>query len=238
MKKIAGILLAVVLSVTNVNAASLCSYKETTELNKIASNVKATYEMVEKTIHFDDKDATKEVVVISIFNITEKVYVVVKNNYDIIERTYTFKDTKEGIAEFEWENLDKVTNFTIEVYTTNKTNCPYERLKTTYLITPRFNEYFNREACNENPDFYLCQKYVNFKEVDETSFLNQLENYKKGNIDDSGEKVEEPELTMIDKIINFINNYKLYILGGIAITISLSLIIYRSKTKKQRDLGL
>lgn len=238
MKKIASILFAMIFCISNVKAASLCSYKETTELNKIASNVKATYELLEKTIHFEDKDATKEIFNISIFNITENVYVIVKNNYNNMEKTYTYADSKEGIVEFDWENSDKVTNFTIEVYSTSKTSCPHEKLKTTYLITPRFNEYSNREVCNENPDFYLCQKYVNFKEVDETKFLSQLENYKKGSITDSDEKLDEPELTMFDKIFNFINNYKLYILGGIAIIITASLIIYKIRTKKQRDLGL
>ena len=239
MKKILAILFIVFLYNSNVYAASICDYKEQTAINQKASNIKVSYEVVTETIKFEDMDSTMEVFDISIFNITEDFYVIVKNNVTEEEKYFSSSDAKDGVVHFKWTYADNVTNFTIQVFTTDKTSCPDEKYKTIYLTTPRYNTYYNVGTCQDNPDFYLCQKFVTFSEIDEEKFFQQLESYKNGEINDSGEEPKNPSNDNItDIIFNFLNEYKWYILGSIVIIVGVTIVIQRIRTKKQRELGL
>lgn len=238
MKKILAIVFAIFLFNMEVSAASLCSYKEQTEINQKAANVKVTYEVVTDTVHFEDMDSTMEVFDISIFNITEELYVIVKNNITREEKTFTHSDTVDGVATFRWTYAESVTNFTIQVYTTNKTSCPDEKFKTFYLTTPRYNEYYDVEVCQELSEFYLCQKFVTFSEISEEKFFTQLENYRNGDVNNKGEEIPNKDEKLTDKIFNFLDENKWFIIGGLVVIVGGSLIIYRVRTKKQRELGL
>lgn len=238
MKKILAILIAIFLFNMEVSAASLCSYKEQTEINQKAANVKVTYEVVTDIVHFEDMDTTMDVFDISIFNITEDLYVIVKNNINDEEKVFTYNDTVDGVAKFRWTYADSVTNFTIQVYTTNKTSCPDEKFKTFYLTTPRYNEYYDVEVCQELSDFYLCQKFVTFSEIDEEKFFTQLDNYRNEDPNDKDKDIQDKDEKITDKIFNFLDENKWFIIGGLVIIIGGTLIIYKVKTKKQRELGL
>lgn len=238
MKKVIAIIFVLFLFTTNVEASSLCSYKEQTELNQKASNVKVSYEIENEVIQFEDKPANTEFFNISILNVTKELYVIVKNNINNEEKKLTFQESNDGIVTFKWDYVDSVTNFTIEVYTTESTSCPHTKVKTSYLTTPRYNEYYDREVCQENSDFYLCQKYVTQEEVNESNFLEKLEGYKKGEINNTGDDLTHEEVTLMDRIFNIINEYKWFILGGTLIIIISIVLIHQKKTKKQRDLGL
>lgn len=238
MKKILTFLTVMFLFNINVSAASLCTYKEQTELNSKAANIKVSYEAMEETIGEDDV-YINNYFKISIINVTEDFYVVVKNNINKDEKTFTSSDAKDGLITFNWTNINEITNFTILVYTTNNTNCAHEKFKTIYLTTPRYNVYSDRDICYENSDFYLCQKYVTFAEIDDMEFLNKLDNYLIGETNNKGEEPTKPvEIPITDKIFNFIDDYKWFIIGGVLIIITVSYTIYRVKTKKQRELGL
>ena len=239
MKKILAILFIVFLYNSNVYAASICDYKEQTAINQKASNVKVSYEVVTETVKFEDMDSTMEAFDISIFNITEEFYVIVKNSVTEEEKYFTSADAVDGVIHFKWTYADNVTNFTIQVFTTNKTSCPDEKYKTVYLTTPRFNTYYNVETCQDNPDFYLCQKFVTFSEIDEEKFFKQLESYKNGEINSSGEDPKADTNDKItDKIFEFLDDYKWYMLGGLVIITGTTIVIQRIRTKKQRELGL
>lgn len=238
MKKILVFLSLFILFSVNVKAASSCTYTEQAELNSKAANIKVSYDVIDKTIHFEDGDANQRLFKIQILNVTEEFYIVVKNDITKVDKTYYSKDAVDGIISFEWDYVESITNFTIQVYTTIKTNCSGEKYKTFYLSTPRYNEYYNYTICSQLSDFYLCQEFVTFSEISRDKFFAQVKNYKSGKIDNKGEEpiVEEPTTT--DKIFSFIDNNKWYILGGISIIIIGIYVIYRMKTKKQRELGL
>jgi len=228
----------------NVHAASLCSYEEQTNLNSKAANVKVSYEVVEETVEFEDMDVISKVFDISIFNITEEFYVVVKNNINDQEKTYRYSDTNNGIVKFRWKDLEDVTNFTFQIFTTEKTNCPDEKFKTLYLTAPRYNPYSRYSICSQLEDFYLCEEFVTFSKIDEDEFINKVEKYQKEELKtNNNEKVEENKenekpTKMTDEIFNFFDNYKWYIVGGLIIVLVVLIIINRKKLKKQRDLGL
>lgn len=238
MKKILAFLSLMLLFNINVSAASSCNYNEQAELNSKAANVNVSYEVIDSTEEFEDGLANTRVFQIQILNVTEEFYILIKNDVTKEEKTYYSTDAKDGIISFIWDYAETVTNFTIQIYTTNKTNCVDEKYKTIYLTTPRYNEYYNIESCQELSDFYLCQEFVTFSDINRENFLKQLESYRNGEIDISGEEpvVEEPSST--DKIFKFIDDYKWYIIGGVVIIILGSYTVYRIKTKKQRELGL
>lgn len=243
MKKI--LLIFIVLFSFNIHAsaASICSYKEQTELNSKAANIKVSYEEKEIILHNEDMDTTKKVFEISIFNIIEDFYVIVKNNKNNSEMLFRGSDTTDGIAKFTWDDLSEVANFTFQVYTTEKTNCPDERFKTIYLTTPRYNIYYDREICSKLKEFYLCEKYVTFDEVDANEFSIKLKEYQEeiSKIDNNKEednKTNDKDISLTDNIFKFLDTYKFIIIGGLLIVLAILYVVNRKKTKKQRDLGL
>ena len=245
MKKIITLFVIMFLINIKVSAASLCSYKEQTEFNGKAANVKATYEIKERTIQSEWIEGEIEEILIgyyfniSITNVTDELYVVVKNNLNNEEKIFTSKDAKNGLINFEWDSVEEITNFTIQVYTSEKTNCPDERFKTIYLTTPRYNDFSERSICMEYTEFSLCQKFVTFSEVDDTRFVNELDKYKKEEEKNNENIEDKPTQNPEDnKFIDFINDYKWYFISGVAVVSIASFVIYRVKTKKQRELGL
>lgn len=240
MKKIIFLPLILFLFSMNVNAASMCSYKEQTELNSKSSNIKVSYEVVEDTIAFEDWSTKTEYLKINIYNVTSEFYVKVRNSYNDTEVIYSNTDAKDGIISFIWKNIDEVINFTTEVYTSNNTSCPDEKYKTIYLTTPRYNEYSTMAICSENSDSELCKKYVFFEKLERAEFYTKIEKYSTNNnnneIDDGNNEINNGNF--MDRVFDFINDNLIIILGGIGILIVLIIVIYRSKTKKQRELGL
>lgn len=238
MKKILIIIMTMFLFNVNVSAKSLCDYNEQTELNAKVANIKVSYDVIDKTLHFADGDANQRLFKIQVLNVTDEFYIIVKNDINNEEITYNSTNAINGIISFEWDYVETVTNFTIQVYTTNKTNCADEKYKTFYLTTPRYNEYYKYSICSDLSDFYLCQEFVTFDKVNRDNFFSQINNYKNGEINNKGEEplIENPTIT--DKLFEFINVNKWYIFGGIVVITSLIVIINKRKSGKQRELGL
>ena len=91
----------------------------------------------------------------------------------------------------------------------------------------------------EYTEFSLCQKFVTFSEVDDTRFVNELDKYKKEEEKNNENIEDKPTQNPEDnKFIDFINDYKWYFISGVAVVSIASFVIYRVKTKKQRELGL
>ena len=239
MKKILTFIIVILSLNIKVSAASLCNYTEQTELNSKAANIKVSYELIDDVVGTSDEGYVNYYFKISIVNVTEDFYVVVKNDYNDEENTYYSSDAQDGIITIKWPYSDKVTNFNIQAFTSSKTNCPNEKFKTVYLTTPRFNKYSEREICLDYPDFNYCQKFVTFAEIDDAEFVDKMvkfsESENKGTTD---EPITQDDVTIVDKIIEFIDDYKFIILGGIGLIVIGSVVIYRVRTKKQRELGL
>ena len=219
-----------------VLADSNCSYNEQAELLNKATNIKASYEIESEIVHFVDMDANVDHFNILVSNVTEDFYVIIKNDFNSETKTYNYSDTKDGIITYRWNNIDSIANFTIEVYESGLTKCAGEKYKTLYIQTPRFNEYYDREICEELTDFYLCQKYTTSKIVAEDRFFEQLESYQSGKINNQGEAIDNRNV--FDKVFDFIKDNKWFILGGVVIITGGVVVITRRKNKKSRELGL
>lgn len=239
MKKLL-IFLGIFFSFTiNVNAASLCSYKEQVTLNQKAANVKANYEVATITRQFEDAAVDIEVFRISIINMTEDFYVEVSNNIDNTKWDFDYDDTDDGIVSFDWDS-EEMTAFTFKVYTSSKTGCPDEVIKTIPLTTPRYNKYSNMAICDDIPEFSLCQRYVTTKEISQEDFLEKVDEYRTGEIDKNGNELNKNQ-NVLTNVLNFIKEYKWIFVSVLLVCFLIGGYFAVKKIKKirnQRKMGL
>lgn len=203
MKKIKTLALMILVFFISINSVSAaCTAEENVNLTKEAYNIKVSYEpKTEAYLDVDPPDGDPEdfTPVISVFheiyitNVTENLYVKVTDSIKRETKTYTYKDAKDGVITFRWDNLWEVTNFTIEVYSSDKTNCPNTKLFTTYLTTPLYNDYSNYEICSGIEEFYLCYEYLSIPQVDFYTFESLASKYREGLIDKNGNAKKEEE---------------------------------------------
>lgn len=232
-----GVILALGILTTPiiVNAESSCSYKEQAELNNIAANVKANYEAIDVVVGRGinpDSESTEEFDVygralkINILNITDDVYVKIKNNDTNEERTYYKKDTTDGVVSFNKEDVDSVTSYKIEVYA-NKYSCTGDLVRTFDFVTPQYNFFSELEICNTYPEYYYCQEFITSDNISYDSFINNMEKLKEETKEQ--EKKKEEKKGLLTKIKEFYKKNKIAIdiagciivVGGITATVIL-----------------
>jgi len=225
MKKFGRLLLVLVavifLQINVVNAASKCDYAEQVELNNAVANIKVSYEeAIEEIVYEADEfsEFGEDLVIkseyfkIIAYNLTEDLYLKITNDYNGEVKYITFNDSESGTAIYEWKNLDKVTDFTIRVYSSNKTNCPNEEYRVMYLTTPKKNTFVDSAQCTGNEDFYLCKKYITEeKNIDNATFYSELEKFKKDNQIKQDALEEENNKSWQDNVVNFIKENKITI---------------------------
>jgi hypothetical protein len=189
------------LGLTSVKAAK-CENKEQADLNNVAAQVKASYEVKEGTVNLDDiiipdNEATElpsdikptyTYLSVSLLNITEKTYVTITSEAGF-SKTITYASTSSGLYSFEWTDLSKVNNLTITVYSSDKTGCPNEKIRVFYLKLPKSNEYASSPLCSGNEGFYLCKPLITTEEPDYNTFETKLKSYMDGKINKEGEDV-------------------------------------------------
>lgn len=241
-------LLAIILWTPNlVNAASSCSYSEQAEINDIVANVKASYEVVDiyagKVLDIDNADNNGNIpeidnytkgFKINILNITDDIYVQVKNNYDSNILTFRNNNTIDGIATFQTSNVSELITYTIEVYS-NKYSCVGEQFRTFTLTTPIYNRYSTLQVCADNPEFYYCQEFIQSERVSYEVFFDNLEKFKE---EKANEQNTEENKKFIDKFKNFYENNKLiiYSMGIVIVVAGVATTVILVKKKRSRVL--
>lgn len=207
-------LLAIILSTPNlVNAASACSYSEQAEMNNIVANVNASHEATDiyggKTLDIDNVDEFGNIpeidfyvkgFKIDILNITEDIYVKVRNDHDSSVLTFYYKDTNEGIATFQTKNSDALITYTVEIYS-NKYSCVGEKFREFTFTTPMYNDYSQLQVCTDYPEFYYCQEFISSENVGWDTFYSNLEKYKEEKV--KKEQEEAKNKSIIERIKDF-----------------------------------
>ena len=192
------------------SVVAVCTSEENNTLNRLASNVTVDYETLTEEYQLGENDnppdgltpeeldeyvATRKIIMIYISNITEDLYVTVRNDNTYETVTYTYADAENGVISIRKEDISEITNYTITVYTSEATNCRDTRLRTMYLTTPMYNYFTNYSACEGAEDFYLCYEYLSVPGVTESRFLELVDRYKAGQINNEGEEVPDEEET-------------------------------------------
>lgn len=244
-------LLALLFLVPNyVKAASSCSYSEQAELNEIVSHVNANYEVVEvyagKTYDVDnpnedgslpEQDSYRKNFDIHILNLTEDIYIKVKNDDNDEVKTFRYADARDGVVTFRTENIYKLVTYTIEVYS-NKYSCAGEKFREFTLVTPLYNIHSNDFGCINNPEFYYCQEFLNSENISSGEFrlkIKELEAQKKV---EEEQKQQEENKNFFEKIKEFYESNAMIINSfGVAIVVmGVATAVVLIKKKRSRVL--
>lgn len=237
MKKIRNIMLILLILFTkNVNA--VCDYAAQAKLNSEAATVKAIYE--EQLGKFDSSytcnDGQSECegyyyFKISILNLSENFYVTVKgdNNFS---KTFNYSDVKDGIVSFDIKDIMDTHTFTFDVYSSSASSCPDKKTKTFYLTTPRYNEFYDYGFCQDNQDYYLCDKYVTFEKMETTEFMKKYDEY----IDGKQKAEEEKNKNFFQKLGEFIKEHKEIFIGAGCTILVVGGVVVFLQVKKRKDI--
>lgn len=177
------------LSIGTVN--SKCDAKRFKELNKLAKKVGAEYYVDEKKVKvepteedelfyetLEDGYYTEKIIAISIYGITDDIYVIVTNDYNDSSITIKKSDlNKDGKYIFEAVDIGVRVTYTVSIYS-NDANCSKELLRKTTFKTKIFNNFSHSMACVVYPNYENCAELVD-KEIDANTFQIGYRKYQK-----------------------------------------------------------
>lgn len=222
-----------------------CDATELNTLRSAATNVRASYEEMRALLdpsEYTPPDGTSAegyeayytFFRVYVTNLTEDLYIEVHNDANGETKTYTYEDSDNGTVTFDWADIYLMANYTIRVYSSDNTNCSGTELYTLYLTTPRFNQYSTYDLCEGAEDFYLCYEYLSIPDdVSFGRFVELIERYKNGQIDDDGNKVEEPDEG--NGFIQFLGEHYVAIIIIAIVIIAAGVTVTVIIVKKQRS---
>ena len=249
MKMIKALVLTLIVFIASIDITfAACTAEESNKLNGLAVNVKVSSEKLVGTLDPDDystpdgmTDEEAENYVgtyyyfkIYISNLTEDLYIKVYNNVTNETLTYNYSDSDNGSISIDWKKIRKITNFTITVYSSDKTNCPDKKLYTTYVTIPRYNEYSGYELCRGIEEFYLCHEFLSVESEDFENFTQLVNKYREGKINNEGQEVI-PDKVENNGFWDYIHNHLGLVIGAsISILLIVGLVVVII-VKKQRS---
>ncbi len=247
-KVLALILFMLFVSKPVVNAA--CSVEENSKLYKEASNVKVSYEVLQRDasndpgFNFPDGMTDEQIenftwmedyFRIYISNLTTNLYVEVKNNVTDEVKTYSYSDSNNGIVSFDQMDKEQIYNYTVTVYSSINTNCEGTKLYTAYTSTPMFNYVSDEPACEGVEEFYACKKWLSVPITNMETLYDRIEKYKEGLIDKDGEEKEEPSKEEEKGFKKFVKENKAIIIATTVCIVAVGGLVTVIIVKKQRS---
>lgn len=199
-----------------------CTNNEINELKKLADDIKITYKHmgVIKTDDYIDYNS---------FNVT------VKNFSDNLYITYLDGTNKilpkNGTASVTLSNGD----WEFRVFS-NKCD---DEISLINVHLPKFNMYSLDPLCDgiDGDDFPLCGKYYEY-DVSYESFVERVNYYRSihhiSNNDDIDDSDSNHVTVILNKILDYIFNYRLYIFISLVIILVILIIIIIIKRRKKR----
>lgn len=230
------ILMFLFVSLTNVNAEEIkddnsCSYASKAHLNKLAGSVKASYAFkTEKdgSISFD----------ISIYNITDDIYVSITNSSDDYRDSVQvfYSMTEKGTYTFNVKNIETITTYKIEVRTI-KFGCT-GTFRTLTVVKPKKNNLSDLMVCRyeEVVDYIYCQKWItNDFNISENRAIDRIIEERQRRQTTTTSKCISCEIEKENaSVVKEFNRLKLYLIIGLSLGIVVDLavmmlLIYRIK---------
>ena len=247
MKKIKAFIFTFLLFFLSTNVYAVCDVAETNTLNSLATNVRVSYEVVQVEVPEnedfnppdgisaeEDYTAYRDYFRFYISNVTEELYVVVTNQETNESKTYVYNDAVDGVITFEEEVGVTIVNYTIDIYSSDVTNCPNTKLYTLYETTPKRNLYSNYSLCIGIEEFYLCHEYLSV-ETSFADFERLVQEYRAGHINDDGEEIVLPEETDEESFLSFINDHLVVVIIVVIVIVAAGGLITFVVIKKQRS---
>ena len=225
--------------------ADACKGSELTKLQSIASNIKVNYEVKneKQSVAYDpetmerepDVDIEFEVekLAITVYNITNDIYIVQKDDKTNEEKKIYYSDTNNGNYTFETNNITEYVNYSFEIYS-NLNTCDTTLIKTINFKKPKLNPNSVYQICVENPDVPACQKYITadigVKESELTEYVN---NYINGN---NGTVTTTKSSSNNNSDNNFLKDNLVYIIIVGGVIVGGSIVAYVVINKKRSAL--
>ena len=239
MKKVKKIfvLLVMLLLVKNVHAE--CGYETQAKLNSEAATIKAIYEEVQKEMDrnlymcgdgVDECTEYYSVLKISILNLSKNFTINVKSKN--FGKSFSYSDVKDGVVSFDLNDIMETHTFTFDVYPSTETTCPKKKIRTFYLSTPRYNEFYDFGFCQDNPEFYLCEKYVTFENMEITDFMDKFQEYEDKKKQDEIEKNKN----FFQKLGDFIKEHKEVFIGAGCTILVVGGVVVFLRVKRRKDI--
>ena len=204
--KYVAIIFIVFLIPKNVFAVGLCDNRTMADYRELASNIKVytDYRIVDNQAIFD----------VIITNLPKDVYVLdtVNNKY------YQYSDftTETELILKDYRENQKL-NFDIYM---NIGGCYGQKLTTIYANLPNYNEYSSDEVCKGVEEYSLCQRWGSVS-TGYNDFVSKVNEYKIKKQQQTNKPYTPSEPTMKDKILAFIGDYYIYLIGGVALMVLL-----------------
>lgn len=222
----------------NANALS-CTTEEITALNTEVATIKATVENVHdtisKTTYIDDygnEQFDEDYIVrfnVKIINLSDNFYIKLHNDFDNKTTIYHASDAKDGVIIYKWDNIEELVKLKIDVYTSNKTACPDQKLYTISKTIPKYNPFYDTGYCDRNKESKYCSEYITF-DISEETFKKLVEQEKKEAVKVSNKVAEKEQKIIKNKKMK---KNMTYVAGGLlAVILLISLIIYVVKQRR------
>lgn len=221
----------------NVNALS-CSNAVSKDLGQIASYVKVDYEVHDNSVIKElqvGEDKTNYIVPnftfdISIYNINDDIYVMIKEHTTGNSYTIMNSDTTDNTYTFINSDFGNIYNYEI-VIMSNNPDCYGEKVRTINFIKPKYNAYSEYTYCQNSSNLY-CQRFTDkdLNITDSKDFLNKVKvNNEKNNPD--RDKIDE--FDTITKLLQ--DNWKVYlgVFIGVVFIIVIIIFIIKARNKKK-----
>ena len=218
--------------------ASTCSDARVIELTSLANNVRISYEQYnkysepyyEETFGIENYQDVYRSFYITIYNLPKELNALVVRN-DTKKALVVTNDNvnSDGVIYVDAGEADMIKEFSIDIRS-NDSNCKNEVFKTATITTPMYNSFNNKEICNENPSFELCQEFSfsDYSGVTDKEFLNSLNDYK-----EKKEKQESLAKSPWYNIKLFIGRFKVIIIIAV-ICVIVGVIYYFIKKKRSK----
>ncbi len=193
--------------VTNISVEEA---KKDIEAHQVAENVNTS------------KYSISEIVLLKIYNLTDKLYVTVNESKSNTLTTYHYQDSNNGEITIKVPDVDTIREYKVRVFS-NDTSCLGEEISSPPSVkTPMYNPYSEYEVCL-NQSKYYCQPYVTTEiTTNEEDIFNEL--YKDEAVTDEEEQVKTNYWKSLKVIIPFLT--VLILLGAIGY------IYFKKKGKK------
>lgn len=129
-----------------------CNYNSRAYLNKLASNVKVSYDLK----YEDDNSVSFD---ISIYNIVDDIYVSYKSGQGTDVKVFA-NMTTDGTYTFNVKDTSNIITYTFVVRSI-KFGCTND-IRTLTLVKPKKNSFSDLDICKyeELEDYYYCQKWI------------------------------------------------------------------------------
>lgn len=208
-----------------------CDVTETNKLSSLANNVNSSQEIIQKEVKLEegyntpdgltDEElenylAKRDYFRVSIYNVTEELYIEVTDNNTKETKRYNYEDAINGTISFEKEVGTEITNYTVIVYASDKTGCVTRKLRTFYIELPMYNLLSESSLCEGIKEFYMCHEYLNV-EVNFTKFEESTQLYREGKLKDDGSEKGDDKNN--EGFLGFLKEHK-----GVVIITSIGII--------------